>query len=85
MLLGRSAKKSLPFMRIDSVGVLLWILTTKIANDLKNDKEHYEQQLLELTANDKSYELDAATLLWVAQHVRELYRSFEKWSKRTVF
>lgn len=72
-------------MRIDSVGVLLWILTTKIANDLKNDKEHYEQQLLELTANDKSYELDAATLLWVAQHVRELYRSFEKWSKRTVF
>ena len=35
----------------------------KIANDLKNDKERYEQQLLELTANDKSFELDAATLL----------------------
>lgn len=49
----------------------------KIANDLKNDKERYEQQLLELTANDKSFELDAATLLWVAQHARELYRSLK--------
>lgn len=68
-------------MRIDSVDVLLWILTTKIANDLKNDKEHYEQQLLEFTANDKSFELDAATLLWVAQHVRELYRSLKSGAK----
>lgn len=49
----------------------------KIANDLKNDKERYEQQLLELTANDKSFELDAATLLWVAQHARELYKSLK--------
>ena len=48
----------------------------KIANDLKNDKERYEQQLLELTANDKSFELDAATLL-VAQYTRELYKSLK--------
>ena len=49
----------------------------KIAKDLKDEKEHYEQQLLELTANDKSFELDAATLLWVAQHARELYKSLK--------
>lgn len=49
----------------------------KIANDLKDEKEHYEQQLLELTANDKSFELDAATLLWMAQHARELYKSLK--------
>lgn len=48
-----------------------------IANDLKEDKERYEQQLLEQTANDKSFELDAATLLWVAQHTRELYKSLK--------
>ena len=49
----------------------------RIANNLKDDKERYEQQLLELTANDKSFELDAATLLWVAQHARELYKSLK--------
>lgn len=52
-------------------------LGDKIANDLKEDKERYEQQLLELTANDKSFELDATTLLWVAQYARELYKSLK--------
>ena len=49
----------------------------EIAERLKNEKEGYEQQLLELTANDKSFELDAATLLWVAQHACELYKSLK--------
>lgn len=49
----------------------------KIANDLKDEREQYERQLLNLTANDKSFELDATTLLWVAQHARELYKGLK--------
>ncbi len=49
----------------------------KIADNLKSERERYERQLLDLTANDKSFELDAAALLWVAQHARELYKSLK--------
>ncbi len=49
----------------------------EIAARLKNEKERYDQQLMELTANDKSFELDASTLLWVAQHARQLFASLK--------
>ena len=49
----------------------------EIAARLKDEKEHYNQQLMELTANDKSFELDASTLLWVAQHARQLFTSLK--------
>lgn len=49
----------------------------EIAARLKDEKERYNQQLMELTANDKSFELDASTLLWVAQHARQLFASLK--------
>ena len=49
----------------------------EIAARLKNEKERYDQQLMELTANDKSFELDASTLLWVAHHARQLFASLK--------
>ena len=52
-------------------------LLTEIAARLKDEKERYNQQLLELTANDKTFELDASTLLWVAQHARQLFASLK--------
>ena len=55
----------------------------EIAARLKNEKERYNQQLMELTANDKSFELDASTLLWVAQHARQLFASLKVEQKDT--
>lgn len=49
----------------------------EIAARLKNEKEQYNERLITLTANDKSFELDASTLLWAAQNARQLFASLK--------
>lgn len=56
----------------------------KKATELKEAKSEQEQRLLSLTANDKSFELDASTLLWLAQNARRIYESSKPEQKNKI-
>lgn len=56
----------------------------KKATELKEAKSEQEQTLLSLTANDKSFELDASTLLWIAQNARKIYESSKPEQKNKI-
>lgn len=56
----------------------------KKATELKETREEQEQRLSSLTNNDKSFELSASTLLWLAQHAWEIYKSSKPEQKNKI-